>query len=129
VSTTEQQKTSETTREIVYLTYDKASSSLISSELEKAGYRTTLTSSIGETILCLRQPKFLALIIGPLVQPKDKALLVSELRRKNSKTKVVFLSRDGTQQADDRRLADAVLSVHNGADSLIRGLKKLMIAN
>jgi DNA-binding response OmpR family regulator len=128
VASSEQQMTAEVTRQIVYLAYDKASSSLIRHELEKAGYPTTLTSSIGETILCLRQPKFAALIIGPLVQLKDKALLASELRRRNSKTKVVFLSRDSIQTSEDKRLADAVLNIQNDADPLIRTLKKLVSA-
>lgn len=130
MSISEQSSTSEDTLELVYLTYDRPSSKVVTSELEKAGYRTTVTSSIGETILCMRQPRYVALIVGPLVQAKDKTLLASELKRRKSATKLVFLSRDGGHKAVDGIAGpDAVLSMTHGADSLVRTLKKLLATN
>jgi len=112
------------------MAYDRATSGIITSELERVGFRIRVTTSIGETILCLREPKYAALIVGPLVQPNDKVLLASELRRRNSKTKIVFLYRDQGQKSTDTLAgADAVLNVQNGADSVIRTLKKLLLAN
>ena len=124
----EQPTTSETAPDLVYIAYDRVSSAVITSELEKAGYRIRITSSIGETIFCLRERTFAALIVGPLVQANDKVLLASELRRRNSRTKIVFLNRDhGQQSTDGIGVADAILSVQNGAESVIRTLKKLLV--
>lgn len=127
MSTNEQHRTSETAAEVIYLTYDKRSSGVFISELERAGYQAKITSSIGETILCLRKPKYVALIVGPLVQPKDKSLLSSELRRRASKTKIVFLSRDSAQKpGEGYGGADAVLNVQHGPESLVRTLRRLL---
>ncbi|HEU5400658.1 MAG TPA: hypothetical protein VFU86_04830 [Terriglobales bacterium] len=126
----EQQKTSETTQDLVYLAYDRVSSRLITSELERVGFRIRITSSIGETIFCLREPRYAALIVGPLVQRNDKILLASELRRRKSKTKIVFLNRDNGEKSTDMvGGADAVLSVQNGAEAVIRTLKKLLVSS
>jgi DNA-binding response OmpR family regulator len=114
---------------VVFLAYDRVSSGIITSELEKAGYRIRITSSIGETIFCLREAKYAALIVGPLVQANDKMLLASELKRRNSTTKIVFLYRDGQKTNGTPALADAVLNVQNGADTVVRTLKKLLVSN
>ena len=130
VSISEQPKTSDTTQDLVYLAYDRVSSGIITSELERVGFRIRITSSIGETIFCLRDGKYAALIVGPLVQANDKVLLASELRRRNSRTKIVFLNRDhGQQSTDGVGVADAVLSLQNGAESVIRTLKKLLVSS
>jgi hypothetical protein len=127
VSTSEQHRTSETVGEVVYLTYDKRSSEVFTSELERAGYQTKVTASIGETILCLRKPVYLALVVGPLVQAKDRRLLTSELRRRGSNTKIIFLSRDGAPKpSEGYGGADAVLNVQNGPESLVRALNRLL---
>lgn len=130
MSISEQSKTIETTQEVVYLAYDRVSSRLITSELERVGFRIRITSSIGETIFCLREPRYAALIVGPLVQPNDKVLLASELRRRHSKTKIVFLHRDiGEKSSDILAGADAVLNVQNGAEAVIRALKRLLVSS
>lgn len=126
VSISEDIKTSETTRDLVYLAYDRASNGVIASELEKAGYRIRFTSSIGETIFCLRGTRYVALIVGPLVQANDKTLLASELKRRNSATKIVFLHRDGQKSNGAPGIADAVLNVQSAADTVVRTLKKLL---
>lgn len=115
------------TSDIVYLAYDPLSSSMVTKELEKVGYHIKLTSSIGETIFCLRKPDYAALIIGPLVQANDKILLASELRRRGSKTKIVFLYRDhGPKTADLLNGADAILDIQNGASAVVETLRKLI---
>jgi hypothetical protein len=117
-------------KEVVYLAYDRVSNETIVSELEKAGYRIKFTSSIGETIFCLRGAKYAALIVGPLVQVNDKTLLASELKRRNSKTKIVFLFRDhGLKSASAPGIADAVLNIQNGAEAVVRTLKKVLVSN
>lgn len=129
VSISEPTKTSETTKDLVYLAYDPVSSDIVTQELEKAGYRIKVTSSTGETIFCLREPKYAALIVGPLVQSTERFLLASELRRRKSNTKVVFLFRDPGQKSSDELGADAVVSLQNGPESVIRILKKLLVSN
>lgn len=127
MSIREEPNTLETT-DLVYLAYDHVTSRVITSELEKVGYRIKVTTSIGETIFCLREPKYAALIVGPLVQPNDKILLASELRRRHSKTKIVFLYRDHMQKSTEILAgADAVLSVQNGSETVIRALRKLLV--
>lgn len=123
-------KTSEATKDVVYLAYDRVSNDLIASELEKAGYRIKFTSSIGETIFCLRGAKYAALLVGHLVQVNDKTLLASELKRRNSTTKIVFLYRDhGLKSPGAPGIADAVLNIQNGAETVVRALKKLLVSN
>lgn len=120
--------TSEATRDIVYLAYDPIGSSAVTGELEKAGYRIKITSSIGETIFCLREPRYAALIVGPFVQSNDRFLLASELRRRKSNTKIVFLFRDLGPKSTEALGADAVVSLQNGAEAVIRALKKLLVS-
>jgi len=122
-------RTSDTTKDLVYLAYDLAGNGIVTRELEKAGYRIKVTSSTGETILCLREPKYAALIVGPLVQSTDRFLLASELRRRKSNTKIVFLFRDHGQKDSDELGADAVVSLQNGPESVIRILKKLLVSS
>lgn len=117
-------------KDVVYLAYDRVGNGAIASELEKAGYRIKFTSSIGETLFCLRGAKYAALIVGPLVQTNDKTLLASELKRRNSATKVVFLYRDhGLRSGGVPGIADAVLNIQNGAETVLRTLKKLLVSN
>lgn len=130
MSISKETKPLETMKDVVYLAYDRVSNGVIASELEKAGYRIKFTSSMGETIFCLRGTKYAALIIGPLVQVNDKTLLASELKRRNSATKIVFLYRDhGLRSAGAPGIADAVLNIQNGADTVVRTLKKLLVSN
>ncbi len=129
MSISEHTRTSEATQDVVYLAYDRASNGMVASELERAGYRIKFTSSIGETIFCLRAAKYAALIVGPLVQANDKTLLASELKRRNSATKIVFLFREhGQKSTGAPALADAVLNIQNGADSVVQTLKKLLVS-
>jgi hypothetical protein len=124
VSTSNQQTRSSVLKDIIYLAYDKATSDRYISELQKAGYRIRITSSLGETILCLGQPNYAALIVGPLVQPADKSLLTSEIRRRSSNKKVVLLNHGEVQSSME---ADAVLSVQNGAHEIVTTLRKLLV--
>ncbi len=114
---------------MVYLAYDRVGNGIVASELERAGYRIKFTASIGETIFCLRDERYAALIVGPLVQGNDRTLLASELKRRNSTTKIVFLYREhGQKSTGAPGLADAVLNIQNGADSVVQTLKKLLVS-
>ncbi|MGE5110406.1 MAG: hypothetical protein ACM3JB_06090 [Acidobacteriaceae bacterium] len=124
MSTVRQQTGSSVLKDIIYLAHDKTTNDRFISELEKAGYRIRITSSLGETILCLGQPNYAALIVGPLVQAADKSLLTSEIRRRSSNKKVVLLHRGEVQSSME---ADAVLSVQNGAAAIVRTLRKLLV--
>ena len=124
MSTIRQQTGSHVLKDIIYLAHDKTTNGRFISELEKAGYRIRITSSLGETILCLGQPNYAALIVGPLVQAADKSLLTSEIKRRSSNTKIVLLNREGVQTPME---ADAVLSVQNGASAIVTILRKLLV--
>ena len=124
VNTIKQQTGSNVLKDIIYLAYDKTTNNRFISELQKAGYRLRITSSLGETILCLGQPNYAALIVGPLVQAADKNLLTSEIRSRSSNKKIVLLDRDGVQSSME---ADAVLSIQNGAGAIVTILRKLLV--
>lgn len=106
---------------VLYIGYESVQTRLTA--IAEAGCKVECVSTMSEAVWHLRKAHFDALVIGPMVTMADRAVLVSEGRRRLPQLAVLFLYQDTIRGG---HLADVCVCVASQPHAAVETLKNLL---